>query len=266
MKEDLERRESGAFKRKHDDAQAEEEFAQELARLAQDGKRRRKEREESLRQDALLERMKPMSSTEVDGGSTTQHSGHVDELDRSVTLRFPQTSQTSDIDKDEILSRFSRFGDIEEVIIRSQRIKVEGEKRKIPCTTVMLLFKSVVGAHAAVTDFESAAKTEPRLQIFDAVAWAKGEEPDFISRGSTREAFSQSTTNEIPPSSSSASTPSTGHRGDLRSVPSFGSFKGISKAPGSPSLAELTRIRLKNAEKRRLEDKLRQEEAKSEEG
>lgn len=52
MKEDLERRESGAMKRKREGVDSEEAFERELRRLAEDGKRRRREREEQLRREA----------------------------------------------------------------------------------------------------------------------------------------------------------------------------------------------------------------------
>jgi DnaJ family protein C protein 17 len=284
MKEDLERRESGAFKRKREEVDAEEEFERELRRLAEDGKRRRKEREEMLRKEA--HEMEEQEQKNEDGVSeehangTTNGKGEVEEIDRSITLRFPQNESTRHIDKAELVRRFERFGPIEEVIIREKKIKAEGQKHRQPYLTAVLAFKSVVGAHAAVTDFPQASKSDTEaFGVFEAVSWAAGHPPAFIPAArpstSTSDAspeapatpvrkpqprFSKFTEQFTPVQNGNPK----GADG-LRKVPSFGSFKGTpARGPGSPSLDEITMIRLKNAERRRLEEKIRREEAEAE--
>ena len=240
MKEDLERRESGAFKRKREEVDAEEEFERELRRLAEDGKRRRKEREEMLRREAneMQDQERKEEDGEVDAKATADGKGQVDEIDRSITLRFPQNESTRHIDKAKLVRIFERFGPIEEVIVREKKIKVDGQKHRQPYVTAVLAFESVVGAHAAVTDFPQASKSDPEVfGLFEAVYWAAGHAP----------AFSGNRTAD-----------------GLRKVSSFGSFKGTpAKGAGSPSLDEITMIRLKNAERRRMEEKIRRDEAEA---
>ena len=264
MKEDLERRESGALKRRRDESQAEEAFERELERLARDGKRRRKEREEMLRRqadDQNQEQTLRHADEEEDGTSANANErAQVNDIDRSVTLRFPQTEQTKDIDQSQLISRFARFGPIEEAILRDKKIKTEGEKHRKPYTTAVLLYRSVVGAHALVTDFDEAARTDPKLQIFETVGWAGGKEPDFIPKPSTPVSKSVNTSNSVPSAPSTPLSTLPAPSAGLRKAPSFGSFKATARPSGSPSLDEVTRIRLKNAEKRRLEEKIRREE------
>ena len=265
MKEDLERRESGTLKRKREEVDAEEEFERELGRLAEDGKRRRKKREEGLRQEALYMQEEEQKAREGDviAQATPVANGDVPDIDRSVTLRFPQSESTTNITKEKVVTMFERFGLIEEAILRDKKIKVDGEKHRQPYTTAVLVYKSVVGAHAAVSDFFKAAENDEKLNIFEAVGWAAGKEPDYIPK---------TPATPIPKMSRSALEPesdigpaafqtavSNGHTG-LKKVPSFGSFKGT-PAKGSPSLDEMTVIRLKNAERRRMEEKIRREEA-----
>lgn len=288
MKEDLERRESGAFKRKRDEVDAEEEFERELMRLAEDGKRRRKERENMLRKEA--EEIEEEARKQEDGEVSTEQlngtgngTGEVDEMDRSITLRFSHNESTSHIDRTEVIKRFERFGPIEEAILREKKIKIEGQKHRQPYITAVLAFKSVVGAHAAVTDFPKLCKSDSEtFGIFEAVTWASGHPPAFITTSKSN--------NETQPMPDAPSTPvskpgprvskfteqftpiqSTNGSGvtkeGLKRVPSFGSFKSTpAKGTSSPSLDEITMIRLKNAERRRMEEKIRKEEAEAEKG
>ena len=284
MKEDLERRESGAFKRKREEVDAEEEFERELRRLAEDGKRRRKEREEMLRKEAnemeVQEQKHEDGVFEKDRNGVASGGGGVEETDRSITLRFPQDESTRHIDKAELVRRFEQFGPIEEAIIREKKIKVDGQKHRQPYVTAVLAFKSVVGAHAAVIDFPQASKSDPEsLGVFEAVSWAAGHPPAFIptTRPSTSNSEASPETPATPVSKPQPRaskfmeqfTPvqnGNNKTGDgLRKVPSFGSFKGTpAKGASSPSLDEITMIRLKNAERRRMEEKIRREEAEAE--
>ena len=283
MKEDLERRESGAFKRKREEVDAEEEFERELRRLAEDGKRRRKEREEMLRKEAnemeVQEQKHEDGVFEKDRNGAASGGGDIDETDRSITLRFPQDESTRHIDKAELVRRFEQFGPIEEAIIRERKIKVEGQKHRQPYVTAVLAFKSVVGAHAAVTDFPQASKSDPEsLGVFEAVSWAAGHPPAFIptTRPSTSNSEASPETPATPVSKPQARaskfmeqfTPVQNGNNKtsdgLRKVPSFGSFKGTpAKGASSPSVDEITMIRLKNAERRRMEEKIRREEAEA---
>ena len=278
MKEDLERRESGAFKRKREEVDAEEEFERELRRLAEDGKKRRKEREETLRKEA--EEVRGRGENGVDSGEVveekTNATGEVPEMDRSVTLRYPHNSETQDIGKSEVTNRFERFGQIEDVVLREKKIKAEGEKHRRSYMTAVLVYKSIVGAHAAVTDFPKLSVSLPgTFGIFEAVDWAAGQQPSSLptytptSAPQTPASKARPRAEDLLNGRAAPVTPvqNGGAGAGLKKVPSFGSFKGTpmsaAKAQNSPSLDEITMIRLKNAERRRMEERIRKEEAEA---
>lgn len=270
LKEDLERRESAGvagLKRKRNEATEEEAFQRELNRLAADGARRRKEREEQLRKAAQEE----LEREERNGGSAatvppTNPTG-VEEIDRTIKLRY--SIDTPGLDKAELASRFSRFGKIQDVVLRNKKLKTEGEKHRREFVIAIIVYQSIVGAHSAVMDFPALAKSDPRWGVFEQVEWASGKEPDCVPKLKTQTPAEQKPFLE----ESAPSTPTKKFSGDgLRKVPSFGSFKGTPKAANgnihngldSPSMDELTQMRLKNMERRRLAEKLRKEEAEAE--
>ncbi|KAK5687344.1 hypothetical protein LTS10_001482 [Elasticomyces elasticus] len=259
MKEDLERRESGA-KRKWDDVAAgrdgaEEDYERELRRLAEDGRRRRVEREQEMRREALKveeeskEVVQPVSEEGVKAGPT--------DLDRSVTLRYP-ASAAAQLDKDAIVRLWERFGPIEDCVLREKKYRKEGEKHRQSYMVAVLLYKSI-----------KAQQPEPETwSVFEGIGWAAGKEPESIPKSaSTAQPVRSPQISRLDETPTAPSTPqrSTGSNGaGLKKAPSFASFKatpgGTPGAANSPSLDELTMMRLKNAERRRMEQKIRKEE------
>lgn len=281
MKEDLERREFAGAKRKREDTEAEDAFERELKRLAADGARRRKEREEQLRKEAQEEAEQSNinkatnESEHANGGNpATATATAVDENDRRIVFRYPASAEA--LDRDELEKRFSRFGKIEHVILRPKKVKANGEKRDY--ISALIEFKSVVGAHAAVSDIPGLqSKDASNWAIFEGVNWASGKEPDYIPKAPTSKPSTNGQADSSPDQTApKPSTPIKGSAVDnvkesagLRKVPSFGSFKGTPKrnldasaagGTSTPSTHELTMMRLKNAEKKRLADKLRKED------
>lgn len=279
MKEDLERRESGALKRKRDETEAEEAFERELRRIAEDGKRRRKQREEQLRQEALDVGSEGQDQREDDiashGTPTAQADAGPSDMDRSVTLRFPKNEKTDHVDKSRIVNLFERFGPIEDAVLRDKKVKVDGEKHRQPYVTAVLVFKSVVGAHAAVSDIAKLQVLDrDAFGMFEQVGWAAGKEPDCVPKvptPATPVSKLRQAEDVLLTGSAAPTTPRPIREvndtagGSLKKVPSFASFKGTPggtpRGPNSPSLDEITMMRLKNAERRRLEEKIRKEEA-----
>jgi DnaJ family protein C protein 17 len=297
MKEDLERRENAGvagLKRKREEASEEEAFQRELKRLAADGARRRREREEQLRKEAQEEFER--ENTELNGvmsnpdrASTPvkERNTGSEEVDRTISLRYPADttgSSSKQLGREELISRFKRFGKVEDAILRNKKLKVDGEKHRREYTTAIIVFESIVGAHAAVTDVLTLAAGPQGndWKVFENVTWAGGKEPDCIPK--TARNATPKTDGKESNDVSTGRAPSTpildkfknaDAGGGLRKVPSFGSFKGTPKSAvqtpgttpggvGSPSVEELTMIRLKNAERRRLAEKLRKEEAEAE--
>jgi len=278
-----EKRASGSFKRKRDEDSAEERLAQELQRLQRDGEARRRRKEEELRRDAQAETEveAPNEELTLKGKPAEPQGGmKVPELQRTVTVRFVREGVGESIDKDKLLNMFTRFGDIENTLLlkdKKQRIGDTREKKIV--ATGVIIYKSVVGAYTAIED----AKKQDGMEwsIFESVYWAEKKEPDFAS---SRNSISSS--DELPiPLTPASTTKTNGHKNipgldsmpstpvnGLKNKPSFGSFKGVGTPIGSPfskgvanspSLEEFTMIRLRNAEKKRMEEQIRREEAQA---
>lgn len=288
MKDDLEARERGVKRARDEDLENEEKLVRELRRLAEDGKRRRQEREDALKKDVQREaeegeQENPKSpakdSLNQSSGNLKEQSG-VSELDRTVKVRWLRAERGELIGQDEIVKLFSTFGKIESAHLLNPKMLRMGKKNKKQLASVcMIQYVSVVGAHEAVEDFPRKRGLE--WTIFDSVTWAANKEPEFISgyRSSGSDASSAPSTpaHNAPRTSGAAflnmgsrpSTPAGQTNGDgLRKMPSFSSFIstpngspfGKSLAVKSPSLEEMTMIRLKNAEKKRLADEIQRQD------
>ncbi|KAL9598832.1 MAG: hypothetical protein Q9219_004251 [cf. Caloplaca sp. 3 TL-2023] len=300
MKDDLETRERGVKRARKEEEGDEEKLERELRRLAEDGKRRRREREEALRKEMEMEKtqnlgdMASPNTSHMANGATT-----VSELDRTIKVRWPLDRQEgSTVTENDVKSLFSTFGSIETVtILRPKELRLSGKTgsnqkphkrpKKELAAICMVQYTSVVGAHTAVEDFHK--QTGEEWARFDSVLWAANKEPDFISASSPATPSTPARKAQQNPSAflngnnvgSRPSTP-TPSRGSFnnssnngpRKMPSFSSFSstafntpqgspfGSGKGLGtnSPSLEELTMIRLKNAEKRRLAEELQRQD------
>ena len=287
MKDDLEARERGVKRPREEDEGDEEKLEREIRRLAEDGKRRRKEREEALRRDLQREAENADAAGQTPGSSNGHANGAsisqstVSEIDRTVKVRWPVEGEGGSITADRIKQIFSQFGPIESADLLNPKMLRLGKKQKRQLAIVcMVQYKSVVGAHAAVEDFPK--QDGPEWQTFDSVFWAANKEPDFITahqgnRPATDSAPATPTPNGRTKSTyassgmdSQASTPAASPKAEstdgprLKKMPSFASFSpaafntpngspfGKGLQVNSPSLEEMTMIRLKNAEKKRM--------------
>lgn len=256
MKDDLEARERGVKRGREEEEGDEEKLEREIRRLAEDGQRRRKEREERLKKD-LQQQAEAGPSNVSDAAATaapatgnpsthTTNQNSVSELDRTIQVRWPQEASSSEpLQAQAIHSLFSIFGPIESADILTPKILRIGRKNKKHLVfTCMIQYSSVVGAHAAVEDFKK--QSGPEWSRFDSVFWAANKEPAFIN--SLPEPTLSTTTTPYPPSKSSRFSSSS-------SSSPLGSRSGLN----GPSQEELTMIRLKNAEKKRLADQIRRQ-------
>ncbi|MCJ1228078.1 hypothetical protein MMC12_004739 [Toensbergia leucococca] len=283
MKEDLEAREKG-FKHGRDEEEDDEElFQRKIRRLAEDGKRRRKEREDMLKKDLQKEADASNGTPERNAQSSFANHGNgastpVSEIDRTVRVRWPREGLGESLNKERLVVLFSEFGKVENsFLLKDKKLRIGEKRQKKLIATGVIVFASVVGAHAAVEDVKKLHGAE--WDIIDSVFWAANKEPELINgfqphddeTGSTP-STPASNGNSTPHSSFlnmenqfSTPTPSPRLAGDgLRKAPSFSSFSSAAfstpksspfgKGVGvdSPSLEEITMIRLKNAEKKRL--------------
>ncbi|KAF2011213.1 DnaJ-domain-containing protein [Aaosphaeria arxii CBS 175.79] len=260
MKEDLERRERAgvSMKRKRAEDLSEAERRElEIQRLAEDGKRRRKEQQEKMerqRQEEEASFMEPSPEVETKPAPTAP--GQTAEIDRTVKVRFVRDGDAATWDKEHFSQVFSKYGKIDSVVMgKEKKLKLPGEKHRKVVVMVFIVYTRLDHAHAAVMD----AKAD--IPSLESVGWA-GKEPDIKSPNLPAE-----------PTPSAPSTPVATPNKTFRASfnPNLG--KGFGSAPGTPSfsfspktpsLEEVTMMRLKQAEKRRLEEQIRQQEAAEE--
>lgn len=225
MKEDLERREGGVKRKRAEEEGTQERLEREIKRLAEDGRRRRLERQEMLSRQNLEEQVKA-DEQQTRAQQPLEPEDRSDELDRSIKVRWAREKEGDGyaIDKDQLSSLFARFGEVENVVVsKDKKKKVDGVKRLV--ATAFIVFHSMLGAHAAVTDMDKLKSERPWNSL--EVVWASGNEPKL----------------EIPPRSKTS---------QATNIPKFGF---------SQKLEEVTLLRLKNAEKKRLEEQIRKAEA-----
>jgi DnaJ family protein C protein 17 len=138
---------------------------------------------------------------------------------------------------------------------KDKKIRLSGEKHRKTIAIVFITYTRLDHAHAAVLDGKS---DYPSLE---SISWVNGE-PDLKSQ----------TTNDAPPA---PSTPlSTPKSKSFRTSFGPGIGKGVggtpsgtpkfSFSPKTPSLEEITMMRLRQAEKKRLEEQIRKQEAAEE--
>lgn len=262
MKEDLERREregrdaaNGLKRKRAEDMSEAEKREQEIQRLAEDGKRRRKEAQERLEKKRKDEDEASFVEPEKSPELQASKPGESAELDRTVKVRFQREDQMLDWDKDTIARMFAKYGKIDSVVMgKEKRVRPSGGKHRKLVAMVFVIYTRLDHAHAAVMDAKS---DYPALE---SVSWANGE-PDIKSPVNGNAPSAPSTPVATPNKSFRASF-GPGVAKGFSSTP-IGTPK-FSFSPKTPSLEEVTMMRLKQAEKKRLEDQIRKQEAAEE--
>lgn len=286
------------------DDDAEEKLAQEIERIAEDGRRRRRDAEDKLRKEVEedekrlreeeeeKQRAKDRSSKRVD--RSNEGGKNVPEQERAVKVRWAREGRGLDLDKDRLTALFASFGAIESVLVlKDRRQRLGDKKEKKTVATGVIVFASIVSAHTAVLDsekfmHESLSRTASDWNVIDSVFWATGEKPDLAGQDtgsasppSQGQAAPSPKEQGIPgsapkPTFSFAGLKAAGSGGQSGKAPSFGSFAsaaGGAKAASptesangvkTPSLEEVTLMRLKNAqrekERKTLEEQLKKED------
>jgi DnaJ family protein C protein 17 len=248
MKQDLERREregkdfAQSLKRKRaEDMSEAEKRAHEIQRLAEDGKRRRKEEDEA----SFVDMEEPQTQTSQPGDTS--------EIDRTVKIRFTREGETLHWDKDKFQTMFSKYGKIDSVVMgKDKKIRPSGEKHRRTIAMVFVIYTRLDHAHTAVSD------SRKDFPLLESVTWANGE-PDLKSPVNAPSAPSTPISTPNKAFRSSFGGPGLGKPGGTPiGTPKF------SFSPKTPSLQEVTMIRLKEAEKKRLEEQIRKQEAAEE--
>ena len=258
MKEDLERREREGFanlKRKRTQEMGEAEKREmDIQRLAEDGKRRRKEHQERLekqRQEEEASFMEP--SPEAETKPQAPAPGQTAEIDRTIKVRFVREGELAGWDKDKVSSMFAKYGEIDSIVMgKDKKVRIPGEKHKKMTATVFIVYTRLDHAHAAAVDGKA------DWPLLESITWAS-KEPEIKSP--------MNATFSAP--STPVATPNKSFRASFGPGSGIGSIPGTPKfsfSPKTPSLEEVTMMRLKQAEKKRLEEQIRKQEAAEEAG
>ncbi|KAJ4362270.1 hypothetical protein N0V83_010363 [Neocucurbitaria cava] len=276
MKEDLERREregkdfAQSLKRKRaEDMNEAERREQEIQRLAEDGKRRRKEAQERMEKKRKDEDEASFMDLEKSPEPQAPKPGDSAELDRTVKVRFQREGDMVNWDKDRISNMFARYGKIDSVVMgKDKKIRPSGGKHRKLIAIVFIIYTRLDHAHAAVIDAQS---DYPSLE---SVSWANGE-PDIKSPTNMNGHDAAAAAAAAAAAPSAPSTPVSTPNKSFRASFGPGVGKGLggstplgtpkfSFSPKTPSLEEVTMMRLKQAEKKRLEEQIRKQEAAEE--
>jgi len=272
MQEDLEGREGKAKRFRSDADDEEERFRAQLAKLQEEGATLRRKREEALR-TAAKEAGEQQQDVPKDGDIKSAAS-RFSELDRTVAVKWRRKKGGLNVDEASLRSLFGRVGKIQDCIVKGDKSK---EKKY---QSGLIVFESIVGAHSAVHGFTG--NNDDAFKIFKSVTWV-GKEPELSGEVSAETPVSNPTpspteTRTPGEEAQATSTPrtttwnpmlATPKGGDgMKGVPSFASFSAASnrsafsktEAAQSPDYENITMMRLREAEKRRLEAEMRKKE------
>ncbi|PWY67168.1 DnaJ-domain-containing protein [Aspergillus heteromorphus CBS 117.55] len=283
------------------DDDAEAKLQREIDRIAEDGRRRRREAEDRLKRD-MEEEEKIMRQEEEEAQRAADRSSqkvdrsqdggtNVPELERGVKVRWVREGRGWDLDKDRLMSLFGSFGKIENVLVlKDKRQRLGDHREKKTVATGVVIFASIVSAHAAVLDSEkkrqsAGASSDSDWSAVESVFWASGSQPDLGAQANGASTPPEQST--AAPKTTAPSRPSFNFAGlkagsgdaskKPRKAPSFGSFAaaaansakpapsaGPANGSSTPSMEELTLMRLRNAqrekERKALEEQLRRED------
>lgn len=300
--EELEKRE-GVFKRRREgEVHEEERREREFRRLAEEGMRRRKMMEEERwrREREVAESADKTENGEAAGVAGVVHEQpapvggeNVPGIDRTIKVRWVREGRGEAMDKTRLSELFSKFGKIEHAFLKKDRKERIGERQKKKLVaTGIVVYSSIVGAHAAVLDAKS--QQGPDWEALESVSWFEGKDPDSGQHGTSPSAKEQSAPSTpasaakadgrraFPGLDSASSTPVSSlksREGGLKPKASFESFRSAKvntpqsspfgkTAAQSPSLEESTMMRLlsaqRNAQKKQAEEQIRKEEAAAE--
>lgn len=250
MQEDLERREGQAKRTRTDADDAEDAFRRQMSKLQAEGATLRHKREEALRTAAKEAEAAESNDDEEDAavaaataaaamaavGRGAVGKSRFSELDRTLRVRWKRRNNDA-ITAAHLRTLFSRFGPVQDCVVPSDLPKPGSKEKKLK--TALLVFESIVAAHAAVhTALDSGSKD---FSAFKDIVWAGGEEPDISHDG---------------PAPKTTTT----------TTPSFGSFSSAKKTEDA-DYESITLMRMRAAEKARIEAEIRkQDEQEEEEG
>lgn len=221
MQKDLEDREREAKRRKFDVEDEEMVFKREVEKLKEESERLKRERDKKLQEDLMREEVE-------------------NESERTIKVRFRKDVDRSLLSADMIEEMFSRYGEVENVLLRK---------------SALVVFETVLGAKAALSKVMKS--DDPTVSIIKEVTMAENKSNgNAPSDKDQTETINGPLTPSIPqPISTAKPVPST--------APKF-SFKPTADTGNGADYESITLLRMRKLEKERLEREIREREEKEE--
>ncbi|TBU25255.1 DnaJ-domain-containing protein [Dichomitus squalens] len=264
-----------AFKRARVEKEAEkQERYRENERIMEEGRRLREEREKELtRKEREREAFERKAQQAADAILEPPPSGP---LDTTVRVKYTLSAHPTLTDASALGALLAAHGAVDEpsIVLSLKPALPKKPKRG----TALVPFKQIRGAFAAVC---ASGRPEYRLEDIE-ISWAEGKEPELIGwlkkmgqlgkatngagKGKGKDKLAPHQDNN--PVASTAATPPPPSNGTFSSFPS--TFPDINAAPPRPSAPtavpgldyeSLTLMRMRQAERERLEREIREQEA-----
>ena len=246
-------------------------------RVAMQEKRQREMDEENKQTQKVEEEAQPADQPAQRVGRSQE--GSVSEEDRSIKVRWVREGRGLDVDTDWLKSLLAPFGKVENtVMLKDKRVRVEGKKGKVTLGIGLVIFASIVHAHAAVLDSkQKIGRADGDWALVESVSWAFGNGPDLkfaTSNDKTTASEQPSSTNKPAPSTTPSFTfPGSKPAPKDGKAPTFGSFASAAasmnapkassfkpSAGSAPSFEEETLMRLRAVQREKEERKALEEQ------
>lgn len=155
MKEDLEKRETGAPASVNGSKRTWSERELEVKRIAEENQRRR---------EAMMQAKAQRVQTEVPVEKTTTT------IERSVKVRWIKEGEGLDIDKTSLKSMFEHYGEVEDVLVlKEKRRRIDGREKKVILGTAVIVFATLPPAEKAILN--------GARDHIESISWAAEKEP-----------------------------------------------------------------------------------------
>ncbi|KAJ2373062.1 hypothetical protein IW150_003808 [Coemansia sp. RSA 2607] len=167
MKSELEEEERTARQVREAERLRQQTIHQEAARFRREAQMHEERHDRRMREN--IRRM----DEEANARAADETMDDVDDLDRSIRIRWDASSGT-DYNRQALENLFSSFGELEEVVLAPVGSRTT-KKRESATASALLVFKSIASAHALM----NTKHTSAQLSAFSRF-WAKGSEPQAV--------------------------------------------------------------------------------------
>ncbi|KDQ07312.1 hypothetical protein BOTBODRAFT_60080 [Botryobasidium botryosum FD-172 SS1] len=274
LQEELEERERAFKKARGEKDDDERKKAQELERIKEEGRRMMREREEALlREQKEKEKQAGESSGARVGGGATSDAPPEGLLDTTIRLKYSLSEVPHLTTSSALAALLSSFGPIDSdsivLSLKTPKPSKKPERSKAKPSTALVPLKNVGDAFAAVL---ASGRKERGLEGIE-VSWAGGEEPEIVKwlkrngklgmRKSDGPAAPQASARLFSTSASPATPSSSTFSSFPESLPTHPPPipQTAPKLGNGLDFESLTLMRLRQAEREKLEREIRAQEA-----